>query len=158
MPGKVEIESSVYAFFIPISRVAPSFEELRLRTLLLFYDETNESSPDEAEISYVPLRVMDLINKTELRSLFTNSVEWFNDYPTVASHNLKRVANALIPLRSKLQKNARKEGLALGIPEPTLVTCISYLTTDDVVNYVSGACSLVLLSCLANMGNRSLSE
>ena len=180
MAKQVALKDTVYAVMHPINaQYAPHLEILRASAIKLFFNPSDAIRRGRLIISRYPedsvgqdmgddidfterglavYRILDLINKTELKSFFINSVEWFEDYPVKATQRLKYIYNVLNSYRPQLTKHAKKELLALGVPEPTIDSVILYLNTDDLVNYVSGACAIILLACLASMGNRKLQK
>lgn len=178
--AQLSIQDTVYALFFPIKvRYAPNLEAIRESAIRLFFnpkDALNRGrfiksryeedsigidqgeSIDFAERGLAGYRVIDLINKTELRCLFIESLEWFEDYPVKGTQRLKFVYNVFNSYKETLARNTKKELLRLGVPEPTIDTIVPYLRSQDIVDYVSAVCAIILLACLTSMGNKSLQE
>ena len=178
--AQLSVQDTIYALFLPIKvRYAPNIEAVRESAIRLFfnpddalyngrfiksrYEEDSigiDQGPDIdfAERGLAGYRIIDLINKTELRSIFLGSIEWFEDYPVKGTQRLKYVYNVLNSYRATLARNTKKELLRLGVPEPTIDTIIPYFRSDDLVDYVSAVCAIILLACLTSMGNKSLQE
>lgn len=176
--GKVPISDAIYAMFVPLNdNKYPVMELVRRAILSNFFDKESapktarfiksrfpgdvegvDSGPDidVTEIGLVGFRVLDMINKTPLKCYFMDSVEWYTDYPVIASKRLRFLANVALSMKDKVELRSVKEMTKLGIPRQTIDSVFTYYLSNNAVDVVSGLCALMFLSCLANVGNRAL--
>jgi len=174
----ISLKDAMYTLLTPINRrYAPTIEKIRKisipalfepRTALYtatWYKARYPNDPNPVaqgpgigveEIGLAAFRIFDLINKTELKCFFKDSIEWYETYPTEGSRRLLYVLNLEASFREQLQRKAKKEMRALGIAEPTIETVMPYLEDSDPVNRASGFCAILLLSSLVSAGNKSL--
>jgi hypothetical protein len=178
MPGRVRLKNAIYALLVPINRrYAPTLEKIRRISVPALFDTVtaNKRIPyikprfegdevgeidgvdiDPTEIGVVGLRIFDLINKTELKCYFKSSIEWYEDYALEGTRRIKYVTALANSFKDEISQKAKKEMIALEIPEPTAVSILSYFEDEDPVNRSAGLCALLLVSCLASAANQSL--
>jgi hypothetical protein len=180
MPEQIQFEDAALALFQPINtKYAPNIEKVRVLAIAYMFDPERalengrfiqvrfpndeigkDSGPeiDFTERFKVSSRVFDLINKTELKCLFMHSIEWYADYNPLPGRRLSQLFNLFESQKDLMEARGFKEMTALGIHEPSAKLILEYIQDLDPVNFISGCCALILISCIANLGNRALTN
>jgi hypothetical protein len=175
---RVQLEDAIYSMFLPLNDNKYPVMEL-VRTALvssLFNPETapkqgtfikerfpgdsiGQEAGEELDFtaqSLAGFRILDLINKTDLRCFFISGVEWFKEYPTEGTKRLRVAVNVAESLREKIEKRGKKELYALECTPQTVDSIFEYYKSNNPVDVASSVCAMTLLACLSNAGNKRL--